>query len=346
MPWYIEPSTKTIFKVVLIVLALVFLWLIRDIIMILLLAIILASAMEPLVGYLNIRKVPRVVTVLAVYIILLGLAGLVISLIVPIVASQFTVLAQNLPFYTQQLFDRFPNLHLVLGNANLGDTFNSVFNEATGGHALITRTIGIFNGLFALITVLVVSFYLVAQQQAMIDFINSVVPPKQQAFTMSLVRKIQRRMGLWVIGQLILSLTIFAMSYIGLTLLGVKYALFLALLAGLLEVVPYIGPFVSAIPAIFFALIQSPALAVAVAVLYVLVQKTEGYFLVPKIMQKTVGTSPLLVLLALLVGFKLAGIFGLLLAVPLVGAITLVVTELTANQAMQKSLDTQTESIM
>mgnify|MGYP003395481799 CR=1 FL=1 len=180
----------------------------------------------------------------------------------------------------------------------------------------------------------------------MMDFIKSLVPKKHQEFTMSLVRKIQRRMGLWVIGQMILSLCIFALTYVGLTLLGVKYALFLALLAGLLEVVPYIGPFLSAIPAIFFALIQSPALAVAVAALYVLVQKTEGYFLVPKIMEKTDGTSPLLVLLSLLVGFKLAGIFGLLLAVPLAGAITLIVAELTANQAMQKSLEAPTEPVV
>ncbi len=180
----------------------------------------------------------------------------------------------------------------------------------------------------------------------MIKFIRSLLPPKQHEFAMSLVAKIQQRMGLWVIGQLILSVCIFTLTFIGLTILGVKYALFLALLAGLFEVVPYIGPFVSAVPAIFFALLQSPALAVAVAILYVLIQKTEGYFLVPKIMEKTVGTSPLLVLLALLVGFKLGGILGLLLAVPLVGAITLIITELTANQAMQKALDAPPEPLL
>jgi len=114
----------------------------------------------------------------------------------------------------------------------------------------------------------------------------------------------------------------------------VKYALFLALLAGLLEVIPYIGPIISAIPAIFFALGQSPALAVVVLVLYIVVQKTEGYLLVPKVMERTVGTSPLLVLISLLVGLKLAGVMGLLLAVPLVSAITLVVSELSANQMM------------
>ncbi len=107
-------------------------------------------------------------------------------------------------------------------------------------------------------------------------------------------------------------------------------ALILALLAGLLEVVPYIGPFLSAVPSIVIAFIFSPPLALIVALLYLVIQKTEGYVLVPKIMQKTVGTSPLVVLLALLIGFKLAGILGLLVAVPIASAVTVVVKELEA----------------
>jgi predicted PurR-regulated permease PerM len=111
--------------------------------------------------------------------------------------------------------------------------------------------------------------------------------------------------------------------------------LFLALLAGLLEVVPYIGPFLSAVPAVFFAFIQNPPLALAVAILYLIVQKIEGYVLVPKVMEKTVGTSPLVVLVALLIGFKLAGIVGLLIAVPLVSAITVIVNEFISEKSKE-----------
>jgi predicted PurR-regulated permease PerM len=166
-------------------------------------------------------------------------------------------------------------------------------------------------------------------------FVHDVVPEGQQEFSINLIDKIQKKMGQWVLGQLILSLSIFVVTFIGLSLLHVKYALFLAMLAGLLEVIPYIGPVLSAVPAIFFAIIQSPTLGVAVLVLYILVQKAEGYILVPKIMQKKVGVSPLVVLVAILVGFKLGGILGLLLAVPLAGAITVVIQELSErrNQA-------------
>ncbi|MBL8031765.1 MAG: AI-2E family transporter [Candidatus Doudnabacteria bacterium] len=130
-----------------------------------------------------------------------------------------------------------------------------------------------------------------------------------------------------------MSIAIFVFTYVGLTILGVKYALVLALLAGLLEVVPYMGPFLSAVPAVLFAFVQSPALALAVIVLYILVQKSESYVLVPKIMQKTVGTSPLVVLVSLLIGFKLAGILGLLLAVPIAGALMVLLEEFRGESA-------------
>jgi predicted PurR-regulated permease PerM len=335
-----DPSTKVILKVAIAGIALVFLWAIRDIIIVLLLSVVLASAMEPLVAYLHRRKIPRAVSVLAVYILVIGIAALVLWLLVPIAVDQFKVLSQNLPQYTAQFQDRFPGLHSLLGNSNLSDVVKSLFGEVTKGSLVFTGTVGIFNGFFTVITILVISFYLVAEQQGMMEFVRSVVPPTHRDFAMALVRKVQTRMGLWVIGQLILSFCIFVITYVGLSILGVHYALFLALLAGLLEVVPYIGPFLSAVPSVFFALVQNPPLAVAVIVLYVIIQKTEGYVLVPKVMQKTVGASPLLVLVSLLVGFKLAGILGLLLAVPLVSAITLVIEEMSANhQAATKAVD-------
>jgi predicted PurR-regulated permease PerM len=345
MRWqHLDATTKVILKVILAVLLLAFLWVIRDILIVLLLAIILASAMEPMVAYFHARRVPRAVSVLTVYILVIAAVVLVASLVVPLVISQLNVLAANLPQYTQQLQGEFPILQSVLGTADLSTVIRHGLSVAGGSDSVLTRTVGLFNGFFSVITVLVISFYLVAEQKGMIEFIRSLVPPQHQAFATNLVGKIQRRMGRWVIGQLILSCVIFFFTFIGLTLLGVKYALFLALIAGLLEMLPYIGPFIAAVPAIFFALLQSPALALAVAALYLLVQKTEGYLLVPKIMERTVGTSPLLVLIALLVGLKLAGILGLLISVPLVGAITMVVTELSANQAAALAMRNQSSA--
>jgi len=338
----LEPSTKVILKVIAALLLVTILWVIRDLVVALLLAVVLASAIEPLAAYLQKKRIPRVVSVLAVYILVLAIIAFILILIVPVVVDQLSVLGANLPQYSEQLQHQFPLINTFLGNANLSDVIRHSLAPTLGGESVVSRTVGLFNGLFLVITILVVSFYLVAEQKGMLEFIRSLVPPRHQQFTMQLVRKIQVRMGRWVIGQFILSCVIFSLTFIGLTLLGVKYALFLALLAGLLEMIPYMGPIISAIPAIFFALLQSPALALAVVVLYIVVQKSESYLLVPKVMERTVGTSPLLVLISLLVGLKLAGVMGVLLAVPVVSAITLVVSELSANQAAQQTADEPT----
>ncbi len=328
MNFQLDYSTKVILRVVAVLLSLAFLWVVRDIVIVILLALVLASAMEPMVDYLNRKKIPRTVSVLGAYLIVIAFVALVTSLMAPLVVEQFHVLSQNLPEYTNQIQARYPNLSTLFGGADLNTVIQTIFSGGGGADAIFSRTVGFFNGLFAVISVLVISFYLVAADRGMKHFIRDLVPSAHQNVVMNLIQKIQHKMGLWVVGQLILSVFIFALTYIGLSILGVKYALFLALIAGLLEVVPYVGPFLAAIPAVSFALIQSPALVVGVIILYVIIQKTEGYVLVPKVMEKTVGTSPLVVLLALLVGFKLAGILGLLLAVPLAGAITVVIHEL------------------
>jgi predicted PurR-regulated permease PerM len=326
----LENSTKIILKVIFAGLALAFLWVIRDIIAILLVAVIFASAMEPMVDYFKAHRVPRAVSVLTVYVLVLGIAGLIIYLIIPPFINEFKSLQDTLPVYSEQFATQFSGG--LFGDVSLGQFLQNIF-EQIGSKGLVSQTFGIFSGLLSIFPVLVISFYLVAEEEGMKKFIKTLIPPHHQSFTLGLIEKIQTKMGHWILGQVILSFSIFAATFIGLTLLGVKYALFLALLAGLLELVPYIGPFLSALPALFFAFFQDPTLALWVLILYLVVQKLENYILVPKVMEKTVGTSPLVVLLALLVGFKLAGILGLLIAVPVVSALNVIITEFTEAKA-------------
>jgi predicted PurR-regulated permease PerM len=323
----LEQSTKVILKIVFVILTLGFLWVIRDVLIVFLLAVVLASAMEPLVDYLKIKRIPRPVTVLAVYIAVLGFLGFVLYLIIPPVVSELQNLQGNLPQLMQELQDKIPGARALLGSGDASSVIHNFFisSEST---SFFNRTIGIFNGIFSFLTVLVISFYLVANDRGMKKFIHDLVPSRHQNMILNLVGQIQKKMGLWVIGQFILSVAIFAVTFIGLSLLGIKYALFLALLAAVLEIIPYLGPVISAIPAILFALLQNPALAIGVIILYIVVQKTEGYVLVPKIMEKTLGISPLVVLVALLIGLKLAGVIGLLLSVPIAGVIMVIIKEL------------------
>lgn len=335
MNYSLDNSTKVILRVVVILLAIVFVWLIRDIVIIVLLALVLASAMEPMVDYLTKFKIPRFVSVLGTYIVVIGFFGVLISLLSPLVIDQAKVLSQNLPSYAVELQARYPSLTVFLGGTDLATIAQKIVTSNSGTDIIFGRALGLFNGVVALITVLVISFYLVAADRGMKKFIGDLVPSQYQLSIVRLIEKIQKKMGLWVVGQIILSVFIFLITFIGLTILGVNYALFLAIIAGSLEIVPYIGPFVAAVPAIFFAMIQSPPLVIGVIILYIIIQKTEGYILVPKVMEKTVGTSPLVVLLSLLIGFKLAGVLGILLAVPLAGALTVVIKEFFQEKTIQ-----------
>jgi predicted PurR-regulated permease PerM len=317
----LETSTQIILKVIFAFIVLAFLWAVKDIVAILLLALILASAMDPLADYLSLKKIPRVVSVLLVYLVVLGSAALVISLIIPPLIEQYQVLKLNLPEYIFTVQDK-------LGiSFSISGFWTEILNSLGGGNSIITSTFGFFNGFFSFVAVLVISFYLVAEEKGMKNFVAALLPQKHQESVVGLLEKIQKKMGLWILGQLGASVSVFLFAFVGLTLLKVEYALFLALLVGLFEVMPYIGPILSALPAIFFAFLQEPVLAGAVAVLYTLIHFLEGYIVVPKIMQKAVGTSPLLVLFALMVGFKLAGVIGLLIAVPFSTALTVVVQE-------------------
>jgi len=326
----LENSTKVILKVILAVLLLAFLWVVRDVVFILLLSLILASAMEPMVDYFNEKKIPRAVSVLVTYLLFFGLVGLIIFLATPPLTSQFTVLKDNLPQYLSSMQERLSALGF--GNVDFTDFITRAFTNPGEGKTVLSQTFGVFNSLLSFISVLVISFYLVAEEKGMKKFVATLLPAHHQEFTLGIIEKIQKKMGLWVLGQLILSISIFLLTWLGLSILGIKYAFILAIFAGLLEVIPYIGPFLSAIPAMFVAFIQNPPLLLAVVLLYLIIQKTEGYVLVPKVMEKTVGTSPLAVLLAVLIGFKLAGVVGLLIAVPLVSAITVVVNEFWAGK--------------
>ncbi len=321
----LDISTKVILQVVFVFLALVFLWLIRDIILLLLISLILASAMEPLVDALHEKKVPRVLSVFVVYIIFIGVAALVIYLMIPPVIQQVKILQANLPQYGQALQSQF-------GGLDVQSFLQSLVSGFNGGN-VVQSTFGVFNGALNAIAVVIISVYLVAEEKGMKTFVASLLPARHHEFALNLIIKIQKKMGGWVLGQIIISFGIFLFTYIGLLLLHVQYALVLALLSGLFEVVPYIGPFISAIPAMFIGFIQHPSLAIWVAVLYLLVHEVEGYVLVPKIMEKTTSTSPLLTLVALMIGYELAGVIGLVISIPIATALTVAVQEFFASRS-------------
>jgi predicted PurR-regulated permease PerM len=169
--------------------------------------------------------------------------------------------------------------------------------------------------------VIVISFYLAVQENGITTFLRIVTPLKHEAYVVGLWTRSQQKIGRWLQGQIILALLVGALVYLGLTILGVQYALVLALVSALFELIPYFGPIMAAIPGVALALVQSPILGLWVLLLYVLVQQLENHLIYPIVVRKTVGLPPLLVIIALLVGGKLGGFFGFVLAVPVMAAL-------------------------
>lgn len=317
----IDVTSGTIFRVVLILLAVWFLWFVRDIVLFLLVAVIVASALEPVAARLAALRIPRPLSVLVVYAAVIAALGGVGTVILPPLAYEVRELARVLPEVYGQFTRLLGGVGVVLGTPeaieglrtgllNLGD----VLTTSAGGFFATTKTL--FGSIFTVFLVFVVSFYLVVNRSGLVAFIRSVTPTEHQPYIIGLVERAQRKIALWAGAQLVLGLVVGVLSYLGLWGLGVNHALALALLAGFLEVIPVIGPIIAAIPAVLVGFTQSSLIGLLVLLLYVVIQQVENHALVPVIMRRVVGLNPLITIIAILIGAKLAGFLGILLAVP------------------------------
>jgi predicted PurR-regulated permease PerM len=322
-------SYQSILRVIFVLLILAFFYVIREVMALVFISIVAAAALDPFVDYFQKHKIPRAVSILVIYLIIFAIFSLVLVMLIPPISEQVGQFGKNLPGYYEQVMvginsvqdgaEGQSNLPEALKSlsANLGDATKGVFSTLTD----------IFGGIISLLSVLVIVFYLVVEEQGLKHFIQFVTPKKFRAYAVKLIDRIQDTMGLWLRGQLTLMLVVGLMTYLGLTIMGVKYALLLALIAGLTEIIPFVGPFLGAIPAIFIAISDSWIKALLVGILYLIVQQLENHVLVPKVMQKATGLNPVIVIVAILVGGRLGGIVGALLAVPVAAMLSILINE-------------------
>lgn len=320
-------SIGTIIKTIVILLVLGFLFLIKDVLALLFVAVILSAAFDPLVDFLQKKKMPRALSILGVYVLFLSLVAGAIFLLSGPVVDQIKSIARDsdtADFY-HKIEDGLRNLDQISLGENGQQKFNGLsvltnsLSKATSG--VFSFVVSLFGGVISFFIILVITFYLVVEEDGMKRFIRTMTPLKNQPYIVQLINRIQHRMGYWLRGQLILSVIVFSLVFLGLSILGIKYALILALVAGLFEIIPYLGPLMSAIPAIFFAFAQSPSKAVMVVILYFVIQQAENHLIVPKVMGKSVGLNPIIVILAILIGARLGGAVGAVLAVPVATAL-------------------------
>ncbi len=333
-------SYKSIIRVVVVLLVLFLLYLVKDVLALLFVAIVFAAAVDPWVDWLEKHKIPRAVSILTIYALVLAIFSLVIAVMIPPLTNEIVQIVNNFPVYYEKISTGFVNWqHHSIASSFVGDNGSiiSALRNLSSVLAQTTRSVfvtitSIFGGLFSLLVVLVIVFYLTVQEEPLKKFIKQITPLRHQTYTMHLIERMQLKIGLWLRGQILLSLIIGVATYIGLTILGVRYALLLAIIAGSLEIIPYLGPWLSAVPAVVVAFSDSFTKVILVAALYLFIQQSENNLIVPKLMHKVVGLNPIVVIMVILIGAKLGGIIGGLLGVPVAAAISVYLDDIIENK--------------
>jgi len=332
-------DSNTIFRVLLILLGLWFLFYIKEVLVVAFIAFIIVSAITPMVDFLEKYRLPRTLVVIVIFLLFISGLFYLISSLVPAISDQIKLLAQNIPAYSDKLaFLREKIQHLFNGNEyllqqeknnlliNLGNRLNEnwldIFSQA-----------GSFIGVVVdVIAILSLAIFLTIQKRSVGNFLKAFIPKRHEEYAVTLIERIQHKMGHWLLGQIVLNLLMGILIYIGLYLLGVPYALLLAVIAALFEFVPFLGGILSAVLGVLVALSISPLTAVIVLALYLAVQQFQNHIMAPLVMRQVVGLNPVAVIIAILVGLKVAGPLGIILAIPITAALSVFVSDFIAPE--------------
>lgn len=322
----IEISTGIVVRTIVILLALWLLFYVRDILALFFISVILTATLDPLVDWMKKKKVPRPVGTFVIYVAAIAIIGTAISFLVPPLIGQFQDFNEKLPQYaesTNQLFEGIKSYAASHGlQFDVENFIRDIFaNAFQSSGELFSRTIGVFNFFISMIVVLSLTFYMLVKEEGMKRFIMTITPDNHQEYVLSFFDRIHNKIGRWVFGQFILMLAVFTMSFAVLSAFNVPFALLIALIAGLLEIIPYIGPIISATIATLLGFLISPMVGLIILVSFIIIQQVENHILVPQIMKKAVGLNPVAVILVLLIGAKLGGVMGTILSIPLATAV-------------------------
>jgi predicted PurR-regulated permease PerM len=329
----IDVSTSLIIKVFAILLGLWFLYLVRDVVALFFLSVILTATFDPMIDWLGKHKIGRSFAVSIIYVALFTVVGVLISFLIPPLVGQFNDFTQNLPAYGETFAKTFAGIERYV--LSYGIKFNSheFLTSITGNFfqssgQIFSTTISVFSFFISLLVILALTFYMSVKEDGMNAFLISITPDANQEYILSLSDRIKSKIGKWMFGQVILMLIIFVLDFIALSLFNIPYALILALLAGILEIVPYLGPIISATLASLVGFLISPVTGLIILIVFTVIQQMESHVIVPQVMKKAVGLNPVVVILALLIGAKLGGTLGAILAVPIATSLSVFVSDL------------------
>lgn len=289
-------------------------YLMRETISILLLALIISTALNPAVDRLQKFRIPRILGTIIVFLVALTILAFVLYTIIPITLLELNSLFKNL----SGLAEQFLGITSPAEITNFIDTdLNSLTSVLLSGGVPFLQVLGrILGGVAFAIAVLVLSFYLTISRDGVEKFLRAVLPEDLENRAIQLYRKTRKKIGKWFQAQLFLSLVVGTSVFIGLWFLGVEQSLVLAVIAAVFELVPVVGPIFAGALAVAVVAGESLQLGFYVLLLFLAIQQIENQLLVPLVMKRAVGINPVIVLVALIGGAQIAGIIGMLVAIP------------------------------
>lgn len=325
----IEISWASFWRLILLLIILALIYVLRSIFVMLFVAIIIAAAFSPLVDRFEKKRIPRFLGAIAIYLFILILLAIVLYFSFPIVYEQILNIGSLLPGFSEKILGSATTSQMGEKILDFLATYQGSLFEDAGKFFAILFNLG--GGIVSVVTVFLISFYLLIKKDGVADFIKFVLPISIEEPVLKIWYRSKLRLGKWLRTQILLSGFIGIMVLAAMLILGVKYAFILALFAALCELVPVVGPILAGIVATVIALTQSVPLALWTALVFILIQRLENDILIPLVMKKTVGFNPVIVIVGLLVGAKLGGVIGVLIALP-----TIIVIEETIKEINNK----------
>jgi predicted PurR-regulated permease PerM len=332
---------RTVFTVAGVAILLATLWAVRSALLVIYVSALIAMGFAPLVTLLEQPKsptgrfaLPRWLAILAIYLAVLGAFVIVAMLVIPPLVTQADALWAKLPNQFNRLQTTLIDYKLVSSRVTLAEAVQNAPSGASGTAVstmliAITRVIG---GAFGLITIVILSFYLLIEADKMFAYIVRFVTPGRRAELSTAAREAVVKVSAWLRAQVLLAGVMGTFTAVGLGLMGVPYFFVIAVVAAVGETIPIVGPVIGGTAAVLVAITVSTKLALMVGAYFLVLHQFEANILVPKVMEQRVGVSPVVVMIALLVGSELLGLAGAILAIPTAAIIAVVVEEIALDR--------------
>ena len=347
----ISITTDTMIRAVLLALTLFLLWFLRDLILVVLTSIVIASFVESATPYFRKIGINRIFGIVILYAVSLLILTALFYLFAPLLVTEIYNFANFISTYIPgvSFLNYFQN-EAFSGAKDIVGALSSNFSIATllsVSKAFVSNLSGgffqtlsvAFGGVFNFLMIILISFYLSVQEKGIEIFLRIVFPIQHEDYVVDLWERSRRKIALWMKGQVVLALVVTVLIYLLLSLLGIDYALLLAIIAGVMELVPY-GILVALIPAFSFSYLSGGiGSALLVVGAYLIVHQFEVFLFTPLIIKKVVGLSPIVIILSILIGFELGGIWGAVLAIPVAVIVMEFLSDVEKNKILARGIN-------